>query len=84
MLKQLNGKEFNTPNVVIAGGVGSFEPRKFPTKSAEKFDGKTVLYSIKDKSIFKDKSVAIFGGGDSALDWAIEFSSLLFKSFSYT
>ncbi len=75
IVKTNNGKEFNAPNVVIAGGVGSFEPRKFPTKSAEKFDGKTVLYSIKDKSIFKDKSVAIFGGGDSALDWAIELSS---------
>ena len=75
IVKTTNGKEFNTSNVVIAGGVGSFEPRKFPTKSAEKFDGKTVLYSIKDKSIFKDKSVVIFGGGDSALDWAIELSS---------
>ena len=60
---------------MIAGGVGSFEPRKFPTKSAEKFDGTSVLYSIKDKTIFKDKSVAIFGGGDSALDWAIELSN---------
>ena len=75
IVKTTNGKEFNTPNVVIAGGVGSFEPRKFPTKSAERFDGKNVLYSIKDKSIFKDKSVAIFGGGDSALDWAIELSN---------
>ena len=63
-----------TPNIVIAGGVGSFEPRKFPTKNCEKFEGKSVLYSIKDKSIFKDKSVVIFGGGDSALDWAIELS----------
>ena len=71
----VNGKEFHTPNVVIAGGVGSFEPRKFPTKNADKFDGTSVLYSIKDKSIFKDKSVAIFGGGDSALDWAIELSN---------
>ncbi len=75
IVKTLNGKEFETPNVVIAGGVGSFEPRKFPTKSTEKFHGKSVLYSIKDKTIFKDKSVVIFGGGDSALDWAIELSS---------
>ena len=75
IIKTTNGKEFHAPNVVIAGGVGSFEPRKFPTKSAEKFDGTSVLYSIKDKSIFKDKSVAIFGGGDSALDWAIELSN---------
>ncbi len=75
LVKTLNGKEFETPNIVIAGGVGSFEPRKFSTKSAEKYDGKSVLYSIKNKTIFKDKSVVIFGGGDSALDWAIELSS---------
>jgi len=74
LIKTSKGKEFLTPNIVIAGGVGSFEPRKFPTKNCEKFEGKSVLYSIKDKSIFKDKSVAIFGGGDSALDWAIELS----------
>ena len=75
LVKTIRGKEFTAPNVVIAGGVGSFEPRKFPTKSAEKFDGISVLYSIKDKTIFKNKSVAIFGGGDSALDWAIELSN---------
>jgi len=75
IVQTTNGKEFQTPNIVIAGGVGSFEPRKFPTKSAERFDGTQILYSIKDKTIFKDKSVAIFGGGDSALDWAIELSN---------
>ena len=74
IVKTLNGKEFLTSNIVIAGGVGSFEPRKFPTKSADQFDGKSILYSVKDKTIFKDKSVLIFGGGDSALDWAIELS----------
>ena len=74
IVRTLKGKEFLTPNIVIAGGVGSFEPRKFPIKNCEKFEGKTVLYSIKDKSIFKDKKVVIFGGGDSALDWTIELS----------
>ena len=74
ILKTSKGKEFSSPNIVIAGGVGSFEPRKFPSKSCEKFEGKSVLYSVKDKSIFKNKSVVIFGGGDSALDWAIELS----------
>ena len=74
IVKTLKGKEFLTPNIVIAGGVGSFEPRKFPIKNCEKFEGKSVLYSIKDKTVFKDKSVVIFGGGDSALDWAIELS----------
>ena len=66
--------EFDVSSIVIAGGVGSFEPRKFPTKNCEKFEGKTVLYSIKDKNIFKGKTVSIFGGGDSALDWVIELS----------
>ena len=74
IVKTLKGKEFLTTNIIIAGGVGSFEPRKFPTKNCEKFEEKSVLYSIKDKAIFKDKSVVIFGGGDSALDWAIELS----------
>ena len=68
-------KEFKSPSIVIAGGVGSFEPRKFFVKECEKFEGKEILYSIKDKTIFKDKVISIFGGGDSALDWAIELST---------
>jgi len=74
IVKTNNNTTFQTPNVIIAGGVGSFEPRKFPVKECEKFENKSVLYSIKDKSIFKDKTVTIFGGGDSALDWAVELS----------
>jgi len=75
LIKTSKGKEFRTPNIVIAGGVGSFEPRKFSVKECEKFEGNEILYSIKDKTIFKDKVVSIFGGGDSALDWAIELST---------
>ena len=74
IVKTNNGTIFSTPNVIIAGGVGSFEPRKFPVKECEKFENKSVLYSIKDKSIFKGKTGTIFGGGDSALDWAVELS----------
>jgi thioredoxin reductase (NADPH) len=74
VVKTNNGTTFLTPNVIIAGGVGSFEPRKFPVKDCEKFEEKSVLYSIRDKSIFKGKTVTIFGGGDSALDWAVELS----------
>ena len=74
-IKTSKGKEFKAPSVIIAGGVGSFEPRKFSVKECEKFEGKEILYSIKDKAIFKDKTVTIFGGGDSALDWAIELSN---------
>ena len=67
-------KVFIAPNIIIAGGVGSFEPRKFSVKEAEKFENNGVYYSIKDKNYFKNKKVCIFGGGDSALDWAIELS----------
>ena len=71
-----NGKkEFDVAAIVIAGGVGSFEPRKFPVKECEKYEGSSLFYSIKDKTIFKDKTISIFGGGDSALDWAIELSN---------
>ena len=74
LVKTSGGNSFLTPNVVIAGGVGSFEPRKFSPKECEKFENKSFFYSVKDKNIFKGKTVSIFGGGDSALDWAIELS----------
>ena len=74
-VKTNKGTFFNTPNIIIAGGVGSFEPRKFILKDCEKYENKSLFYSIKDKSIFKGKTVSIFGGGDSALDWAIELSN---------
>jgi len=73
-VKTNKGTSFNTPNIIIAGGVGSFEPRKFAPKDCEKFEDKSIFYSIKDKKIFKNKTVSVFGGGDSALDWAIELS----------
>jgi thioredoxin reductase (NADPH) len=73
-VKTNNNKEFSAYSIIIAGGVGSFEPRKFPLKDIEKFENKSLFYSIKDKNIFKDKAISIFGGGDSALDWAIELS----------
>ena len=73
-LKTSNNKTLTTPNIIIAGGVGSFEPRKLPLKELTKFEGKSVFYSVTDKTLFKNKKISIFGGGDSALDWALEFS----------
>ena len=74
-VKTNNNKEFDVASIVIAGGVGSFEPRKFSIKECEKFEGNSLFYSVKDKTIFEDKIISIFGGGDSALDWAIELSN---------
>ena len=75
-IKTNKNKIFISPNIIIAGGVGSFEPRKFSAKGAETFENKGVFYSVKDKNFFKSKKVCIFGGGDSALDWAVELSKI--------
>ena len=74
ILKTNTGNVFSAPNVIIAGGVGSFEPRKIILKEAEKYEGSQIFYSVANKNLFKNKKISIFGGGDSALDWALELS----------
>ena len=76
IVKTSKNKKFVAPNILIAGGVGSFEPRKLNLKEAEKFEGKSIFYSVSDKNLFKNKNICIFGGGDSALDWALELSKI--------
>ena len=76
VVKTNNKKEFIAPNIIIAGGVGSFEPRKLSLKELEKFEGKSVFYAVRNKEYFKNKKISIFGGGDSALDWALELSKI--------
>ena len=76
IIKTSQNKVFSSPNIIIAGGVGSFEPRKLSVKDAEKYEGKNIFYQISDKNIFKNKKISIFGGGDSALDWALELSKI--------
>ena len=74
VIQTSKSNKFIAPNIIIAGGVGSFEPRKLLLKEAEKFEGKSLFYSVKNKEKFKGKNISIFGGGDSALDWALELS----------
>ena len=71
-----SGQKILTPNIFIAAGVGSFEPRKIPIDGIEKFESNGLAYSIPDKSYYKDKNIVIFGGGDSALDWTVELSKI--------
>ena len=73
--------QFQTPNIIIAAGVGSFEPRKPPIKNIERFEKTNLFYAVKDKNQFKDQTVCIFGGGDSALDWTVELSKIAKKIF---
>jgi thioredoxin reductase (NADPH) len=74
VIKTNKGNFFSAPNVIIAGGVGSFEPRKLALKEAERFEDSQIFYSVTNKAIFQNKKISIFGGGDSALDWALELS----------
>ena len=74
IIKTNKNNNFFAPNIIIAGGVGSFEPRKLSLKDAEKFEGTSVFYSVRNKEDFKSKNISIFGGGDSALDWTLELS----------
>ena len=70
------GTSHQAPIVVIAGGLGGFQPRKPSFEGIDKFEDKGVLYFIREPQIFKNKNVIIAGGGDSALDWTIELSKI--------
>lgn len=65
------GTKHNAPVIAIAGGLGSFEPRKPLLDNLAKFEDNGVAYMIKDPEVYRDKKVVIAGGGDSALDWSI-------------
>ncbi|CAM1343876.1 NAD(P)/FAD-dependent oxidoreductase [Tenacibaculum amylolyticum] len=65
------GTKHKAPVVAIAGGLGSFEPRKPPIENIVTFEDKGVEYMIKEPELYRDKDVVIAGGGDSALDWSI-------------
>jgi thioredoxin reductase (NADPH) len=65
------GTKHQAPIVAIAGGLGSFEPRKPPIPNIADYEDKGVEYMIKDPEVYRNKKVVIAGGGDSALDWAV-------------
>ncbi|WP_300564908.1 NAD(P)/FAD-dependent oxidoreductase [Flavobacterium sp.] len=65
------GTEHHAKAVAIAGGLGSFEPRKPLIEDIEFYEDKGVEYFVKDPELFRDKKIVIAGGGDSALDWSV-------------
>jgi thioredoxin reductase (NADPH) len=67
----VRGTQHEAPIVIIAGGLGVFEPRKPPIDNLEAFEDKGVEYIIKDPEFYHGKRCVIAGGGDSALDWSI-------------
>ena len=70
------GTKINAPVVMIAGGLGCFEPRKPPINNIAQFEDKGVEYIIRDPELYRDKRVVVAGGGDSALDWTIFLSDV--------
>jgi len=70
------GRKHKAPVVAIAGGLGSFEPRKPQLDNIAFYEDKGVAYIIKDPEVYRDKKVVISGGGDSALDWSIFLSEV--------
>ncbi|OMP32622.1 NAD(P)/FAD-dependent oxidoreductase [Mangrovimonas sp. DI 80] len=70
------GTKHHAPVVAIAGGLGSFEPRKPLIHNIANFEDKGVEYMIKDPEVYRNKRVVIAGGGDSALDWSIFLSNV--------
>lgn len=70
------GTEHHANAVAIAGGLGSFEPRKPLIEDIEFYENKGVEYFVKDPELFRNKSIVIAGGGDSALDWSIFLSDI--------
>ena len=67
------GTKFITKTIFIAAGVGSFQPRTLKVDGIEAFDGSQLFYRVKDPALFEGKNIVICGGGDSALDWALNF-----------
>ena len=71
IVKTNEGTSVHCQVVVIAGGLGSFEPRKPEIENLDHYEGKGVAYMIKNPEIFREQKVVLAGGGDSALDWTI-------------
>lgn len=74
-----DGNEIESKAVVIAGGLGCFEPRKPDLQNLEHFEGNGITYVVKDPEKFRNKKLVIAGGGDSALDWTIHLSQIAKK-----
>ncbi len=68
------GLQFDAGTVVIAGGVGSFQPRRLGVEGIDVFEGKQVFYRVKSAAEFHGRHLVIFGGGDSALDWTLDLA----------
>ncbi|MES2535209.1 MAG: NAD(P)/FAD-dependent oxidoreductase [Pseudomonadota bacterium] len=72
-LETSTGTRFITKTIFIAAGVGSFQPRTIKVDGIDRFNGSQLFYRVKEPMRFENKNIVICGGGDSALDWALNF-----------
>ena len=68
------GTRFDAGAVIVAGGVGSFQPRRLSVPGAEQHESKSIHYRVKDAGLFRGSDLVILGGGDSALDWTLSLA----------
>ena len=68
------GLKFDAGAIVIAGGVGSFQPRRLGVEGADHFEGSQIFYRVQAAADFHGRHLVIFGGGDSALDWTLDLA----------
>ena len=73
-VRTVTGTTFDAGAVVIAGGVGSFQPRRLGVEGSEAFEGDAIRYRVRESAEMHGKHLVIFGGGDSALDWTLELA----------
>lgn len=74
LLRTSQDTRFHARTVIIAGGLGSFQPRRLGVEGGDLHEGKHIHYKVKGAADFTNKRLVIFGGGDSALDWTLEFA----------
>ncbi len=90
-IKKINQKQFEITTfhskkirakaVLIAAGSGEFVPNKPPIQNIENYENKSVFYNVIDKNLFKDQTILIAGGGDSAVDWSLELLPIVKKIY---
>ena len=77
LIKTDSDTVLEAPVIVIAAGGGSFVPKKPPLKDIASYEGRSLFYAVKKMDQFRDKSVVIAGGGDSALDWTLSLQPIV-------
>ncbi len=73
------GTSIDAPVICIAAGGGSFQPKKPPIPGVDDYEGQSVFFAVREREKFRDKTIVIAGGGDSALDWTINLETIAKK-----